>query len=31
MILDRTLVAPRDENHVGDPGCNGFFHRILDS
>ena len=30
MILDRALVAPGDEHHVGDARRHRFFHRILD-
>jgi hypothetical protein len=30
MILDRALVASRDEDHVGDAGSRRFFDRVLD-
>src|SRR5690348_15817262 len=29
MILDRPLVAPGDEDHVGDAGGGSILHRIL--
>lgn len=30
MVLDRPLVAPRDENQRVDSGRDGFLGRILD-
>ena len=30
VILDRALVATRDDQDVGEPGSHGLFHDVLD-
>ncbi len=29
MIFNRTFIAPGDKNHIGDSGCYGLLHGVL--